>query len=214
MKKYLFIGLMAVLATSCEKDPDLSKLDNNFTVYTNYDSKTNFNDFKTYCLPDSILLIGQGMKAEFWKDENAQEIIKQVADEMDTRGYTRVKVIKNANIGLQLSFTRQTTQIIGTGGWYGGGWYNGWWGPGYWGPYWNDWYYPYPVTYSYNTGTLIMEMVNLTDHPEDTSQKVKLPVIWHSYATGLLFENSKYNMQLTLDAVNQAFDQSPYNKKS
>ena len=115
MKKYLFIGLMAVLATSCEKDPDLSKLDNNFTVYTNYDSKTNFNDFKTYCLPDSILLIGQGMKAEFWKDENAQEIIKQVADEMDTRGYTRVKVIKNANIGLQLSFTRQTTQIIGTG---------------------------------------------------------------------------------------------------
>ena len=64
MKKYLFIGLMAVLATSCEKDPDLSKLDNNFTVYTNYDSKTNFNDFKTYCLPDSILLIGQGMKAE------------------------------------------------------------------------------------------------------------------------------------------------------
>ena len=55
MKKYLFIGLMAVLATSCEKDPDLSKLDNNFTVYTNYDSKTNFNDFKTYCLPDSIL---------------------------------------------------------------------------------------------------------------------------------------------------------------
>ena len=46
MKKYLFLGLMAVLATSCEKDPDLSKLDNNFTVYTNYDSKTNFNDFK------------------------------------------------------------------------------------------------------------------------------------------------------------------------
>ena len=69
MKKYLFIGLMAVLATSCEKDPDLSRLDNNFTVYTNYDSKTNFNDFKTYCLPDSILLIGQGMKAEYWKDE-------------------------------------------------------------------------------------------------------------------------------------------------
>ncbi len=57
-------------------------------------------------------------------------------------------------------------------------------------------------------------MVNLIDHPEDTSQKVKLPVIWHSYATGLLFENSKYNMQLTLDAVNQAFDQSPYIKKS
>lgn len=209
MKKYLFIGLVAILATSCEKDPDLNQLDNNFTVYTNYDSKTNFNDFKTYYLPDSILLVGQGMKAEYWKDKNAQDIIKQVADEMDARGYTRVNAIKEANIGIQLSFIHQTTQVIGTGGWY-----DSWWGPGYWGPYWNDWYYPYPVTYSYNTGTLIMEMVNLTAHPEDTSQKVKLPVIWHSYATGLLFDNSKYNMQLTLDAVNQAFEQSPYIKKS
>ena len=42
---------MAVLATSCEKDPDLSKLDNNFTVYTNYDSKTNFIDFKLIVCP-------------------------------------------------------------------------------------------------------------------------------------------------------------------
>ena len=212
MKKYLFIGLMAVLATSCEKDPDLSKLDNNFTVYTNYDSKTNFNDFKTYCLPDSILLIGQGMKAEYWKDENAQEIIKQVADEMDTRGYTRVKVIKNANIGLQLSFTRQTTQIIGTGGWYGGGWYNGWWGPGYWGPYWNDWYYPYPVVYSYSVGSLLVELVNLKA-PLPKSTDAKLPVLWTAYMTGLLSGSDKVNIELSTRAIEQAFVQSPYLKK-
>jgi len=209
MKKYLFIGLMAVLATSCEKDPDLSKLDNNFTVYTNYDSKTNFNDFKTYCLPDSILLIGQGMKAEYWKDENAQEIIKQVADEMDTRGYTRVKVIKNANIGLQLSFTRQTTQIIGTGGWYGGGWYNGWWGPGYWGPYWNDWYYPYPVSYSYDTNALIIEMVDLTSKEEGGENK-QLPVVWYASASGYSYGNGKTNLLFLLDGVDQAFAQSDY----
>ena len=78
MKKYLFIGLMAVLATSCEKDPDLSKLDNNFTVYTNYDSKTNFNDFKTYCLPDSILLIGQGMKAEFGRMRMHKKLLSRL----------------------------------------------------------------------------------------------------------------------------------------
>ena len=62
---------MAVLATSCEKDPDLSKLDNNFTVYTNYDSKTNFNDFKTYCLPDSILLIGDRKSTRLNSSHNA-----------------------------------------------------------------------------------------------------------------------------------------------
>lgn len=214
MKKYLFIALVAVFVTSCEKDPDLSKLDNDFTVYTNYDSNAKFKDFNTYCLPDSILLIGQGMKATYWKDDNAQQIIKRVADEMDSRGYKRVTEIKDANVGLQLSFAQQTTQVIGSGGWYDGGWYNGWWGPGYWGPYWNDWYYPYPVTYSYDTGTLIMEMVNLTDHPADGDQKVKLPVIWHSYTTGLLFGSSNYDLQLTLRAVDQAFEQSPYITKS
>ena len=214
MKKYVFIALVAVFVTSCEKDPDLSKLDNDFTVYTNYDSNAKFKDFNTYCLPDSILLIGQGMKAKFWKDDNAQQIIKRVVDEMDSRGYKRVTEIKDANVGLQLSFAQQTTQVIGSGGWYDGGWYNGWWGPDYWGPYWNDWYYPYPVTYSYDTGTLIMEMVNLTDHPADGDQKVKLPVIWHSYATGLLFGSSNYDLQLTLRAVDQAFEQSPYITKS
>lgn len=214
MKKSLFIVLVALFATSCEKEPDLNKLGNDFTVYTNYDSNTRFKDFKTYCLPDSILLIGQGMKAAYWKDANAQEIIKQVADEMNARGYMRVKEIKDAEIGLQLSFAQRTTQVIDGGGWYNGGWYSGWWGPGYWGPYWNDWYYPYPVTYSYDTGTMILEMVNLTEHPAEGSQKVKLPVIWHSYATGLLFNNSKYNLQLTLRAVDQAFEQSPYIKKS
>lgn len=214
MKKYLFIVLVALFATSCEIEPDLDKLSNDFTVYTNYDSNARFKDFNTYCLPDSILLTGQGIKAAYWKDANAQEIIKRVADEMNGRGYMRVKEIKDAGIGLQLSFAQQTTQVIGSGGWYDGGWYSGWWGPGYWGPYWNDWYYPYPVTYSYDTGTMILEMVNLTEHPAEGGQKVKLPVIWHSYATGLLFGNSKYNLQLTLRAVDQAFEQSPYIKKS
>ena len=67
----------------------------------------------------------------------------------------------------------------------------------------------YPVTYSYDTGTLIMEMVDLRQ-PADKSNQNKLPVIWHAYASGLLYGNSHFNMQLTLNAVNQAFAQSPY----
>lgn len=213
MKKYLFGMLVAVFVTSCEKDPDLSKLSADFTVYTNYDSNVNFKDFKTYCLPDSILLIGKDMKAEYWKDDQAQQIIKEVANEMDTRGYTRAaKGVKDANIGIQLSFAQQTTQVIGGGGWYGGGWYNGWWSPDFWGPYWNDWYYPYPVSYSYDTGTMILEMVDLTP-PASGKTKVKLPVIWHSYATGLLSNNNKYNLDLILRAVDQAFKQSSYIEK-
>ena len=46
--------------------------------------------------------------------------------------------------------------------------------------------------------------------PADKSNQNKLPVIWHAYASGLLYGNSHFNMQLTLNAVNQAFAQSPY----
>ena len=76
-------------------------------------------------------------------------------------------------------------------------WYGGWWDAGFWGPYWGGgWYYPYPVTYSYDTGTLIMEMVDLRQ-PVDQSNQNKLPVIWHAYASGLLYGNSHFNLQLT-----------------
>ena len=33
------------LSTSCQKDPDMSKLDDNFMVYTDYDKKENFSEF-------------------------------------------------------------------------------------------------------------------------------------------------------------------------
>lgn len=208
MKKFLFLAMVAALVTSCEKDPDLNKLDNDLTVYTNYDNEVHFDQFTDYCLPDSILLAGSGVKAVYWKDDNAQKIISEVVAEMDSRGYHRVEKKEDADIGLQLSYAQETTNIIGMGGMYN------WWGAGYWGPFWSDWYYPYPVSYSYDTGTLVMEMVDLTAQPEDKTQKVHLPVIWHSYASGLLFGNSRVDMQLTLRAVNQAFKQSPYISKN
>ena len=47
-----------------------------------------------------------------------------------------------------------------------------WWecrssGDRYWG---GGWYYPYPVTYSYDTGTLIMEMVDLRQPVDQSNQ--------------------------------------------
>lgn len=209
MKKLLFLLVIATLITSCEKDPDFNQLDSDFTVYTNYDSDTQFSNFTTFCLPDSILLAGQSVKAHYWKDDNAQKIINTVADEMLGRGYTRVEKPADASIGLQLSYAEQTTQIIGT---IGGG-YGGWWDFGFWGPYWGGWYYPYPISYSYDTGTFIMELVDLTDKPSDKLHKANLPVVWHAYASGLLYGNSHINIQLTLNAVTQAFEQSPYINK-
>lgn len=208
MKKLLFLLVIATLITSCEKDPDFNQLDSDFTVYTNYASDTQFSNFTTFCLPDSILLAGQSVKAHYWKDDNAQKIINTVADECSDAVYKSRETGRRLN-RLATFVCEQTTQIIGT---IGGG-YGGWWDFGFWGPYWGGWYYPYPISYSYDTGTFIMELVDLTDKPSDKLHKANLPVVWHAYASGLLYGNSHINMQLTLNAVTQAFEQSPYINK-
>lgn len=71
MKKFipLLLAVFAVTLASCEKDPDMDKLDNNYLVYTNYDKKADFKTFETYYLPDSILVIGDKENAEYWKDD-------------------------------------------------------------------------------------------------------------------------------------------------
>ena len=108
------------------------------------------------------------------------------------------------DVVLQLSYIN-TTYYFNT---YGGGpWWNyypGYWNWGGWG-----WYYPYSFTYSYSTGSIIGELVN-TNAP--TPQNDKLTVIWNSYICGLLNGNN-LSLTRTLDAIEQAFIQSPYLSK-
>ena len=183
MKKFLVLAISLIALASCEKDPDMSQLDSDFTVYTDYDSSTDFSNFTTYCLPDSILVPGDGMKNSYWKDESAQRLISAAAEAMDSLGYKRVTNPDEATLGLQLSFTQMRTHVTD----------------------------PYPISYSYDTGTLMMEMVDLTKRTAATDdEKQDLTVVWHAYADGLLYGSSRINLQLALRALNQAFTQSPY----
>ncbi len=78
MKKLLFpLFMLAMIVTSCEKDPDMNKLDSDYSVYTDYDNSAHFNEFSTYYLPDSILVPDNSLKANYWKDENAQTLSVQ-----------------------------------------------------------------------------------------------------------------------------------------
>ena len=89
MKKILFLACLALGVSACEKDPDLSNLDGNMVVYTDYDNSTDFSAYTTYFLPDSILEAG-AIRASYWKDENAQTLIKEVEANLNSRGYTRI----------------------------------------------------------------------------------------------------------------------------
>lgn len=208
MKKLFFILMGTLAVTACQKDPDLSDLDNDFLVFTNYDKTADFNSFQTFYIPDSILLIGDKEEPKYWKDENALSIIDTYVDNMEKLGYTRVTEKAGANLGLQLSYVENTSYFATYPDDYWWWDYPGYWGPGYWGN-WGSWYYPYPVYYSYSTGSLLSEMINL--EAAQGADK-KLPVVWSAFLSGLLSNSSSFNVDRTIKAVDQAYVQSPYLK--
>ena len=87
MKKLIPILLAVFALASCEKDPDMGKLDNNYLVYTNYDKKADFK-VPTFYLADQILVINDSniskekalnkfwlLTRKTWKPEAIQPLI-------------------------------------------------------------------------------------------------------------------------------------------
>lgn len=208
MRKFFTLLLLLPLLVACEKDPNLDKLDYDFVVYTSHNDKADFNNYKTYYVVDSVLTITDKDKTEYLPASEGDPIIKSIADNMAKKGFIRVDSKEKADLGIQSSFVKNSYYLNGYPGsnwWWG---YPGYWGPGYWGGYWNQWYYPYPISFGFEVGSLLTEIVDLKGGENRTDQK--LPVLWTGYMTGLLAGSDKVNTQLSVNAINQAFEQSPY----
>lgn len=212
MKKIIFFFLVTFALSSCQKDPNMSDLDADFVVITDHDKDANFNSYSTYFVPDSVLIIDKNATPRYWKSDEAVDIIPAVVKNMNNRGYTQVNDKANADLGIQISFVTDVSYFYNynnnNGNWWWG--YPGYWSPGYWGN-WGGWYYPYPVTYSYKVGSLLVEMVDLQSNTPVASES--LPVVWTAYMTGLLSGSDKINTILSVRAIDQAFAQSTYIKK-
>lgn len=206
MKKSALFTLIAVclLAVSCEKDPDTDKLDNDYLVYTSYDKGTDFKEINTFHIIDSILIISDQAKPNYWRNNNSETIIKAYKSNLEAAGYTPVSESEDADVVLQLSYISNTYYFnnYDSGPWWNS--YPGYWNWGGWG-----WYYPFSFIYSYSTGSIIGELVDTTP---STVSADKLTVIWNSYICGLL-NGSSLSLSRTLNAINQAFTQSPYLSK-
>ena len=201
MKKYIILTFAALglLLTSCEKDPDTDKLNDDYLVLTNYDGSADFKDINTFYVIDSILIIGNDTKVEYWKNENSQKIIDAYNDNFISRGYTPVSKGKDADAVFQLSYINTTYYFNNSAG----PWWNNY--PGYWNWGGGGWYYPFSFYYTYSTGSIIGELV---DRKSERSDK-KLTIVWNTYISGLLYGNN-LSYYRTMNAINQAFEQSPY----
>ena len=208
--------LLVVGLAGCQKDPSTSGLSDEYLVYTAHDAEADFAALGTYYIPDSILLIGspsvngKGEKVgKYWNDADALSLINTIVAELNAMGYIRILDPTEralADVGLQPSYVEESVYYVGYNNPYWWGYYPYYWLPSYWGP-WYGWSYPFSVYYGYTTGSLLVEMADLTS--ESGSGK-SLPVIWNAYISGLVQDDGSININGAIEALEQAFEQSPY----
>ena len=114
MKKAIPILLLAMAFIACQKDPDLNELSSDLIVYTSHDKGANFGKYSTYAIPDSILVLDDKSKPTYFaaNDPRTTAILGAINSEMKTRGYTEVYDNADADIGLQVSYVKNTNTII------------------------------------------------------------------------------------------------------
>jgi hypothetical protein len=210
MKKILFISAIALLAFACQKEPYSQDVDGEYLVYTSPAKDVTFSDFRTFDIADSVLVIGQTKKPYYSKSNNALALIQAYRTNMEDLGYIYLPSNPDAQLGIQVTYAEDTQKFVQ---YYDDPYwwldYPGYWPAGYWGN-WTGWYYPYPVVYTYTTNALITDMVDLTAG----EQNGKLKIVWSCYIGGPASASINYDVKRMIDAVDQAFEQSPYLKPS
>ena len=203
----MFFASLAILATACHKEPTPQDADNELLVYTSPSKDVTFTSYKTFDLVDSLLIIGQSDKPVYSQSDNALALIQQVRTNMEKLGYIYTPSNPDADLGIQMTYIIKTERYVK---YYNDPYwwldYPGYWPSGFWGN-WTGFYYPYPVSYTYTTNALIVDMVDLT-----TEEKADEPleVIWTSYIGGPASVYADDNVARIKVAIDQAFAQSPY----
>jgi hypothetical protein len=197
---------LAAAATFAACYPDVTDSRSADTVATFRSPQAAFGTPVTYVVPDSVIhVVPEGGEDDIPRTVDAQ-ILSAIRDNMNRRGYVEETDPANnpPDLALVASATTQTNIVYYYYSfWSYWGWYPYW--PGYGGGY--GWYYPgyVPVPYVYNTGTVLISMIDLK--ASDIAQQ-RVDVIWLAALNGLL--NGTPTGARVGSGVDRAFEQSPY----
>jgi hypothetical protein len=203
MQKLLAIVLAGVVLWGCQTEPDNQKLFDELVVSTNFDPGATFSSYTTYAIPtDTIGFVSDTdpndtiLVADPRNEFYPRKVLERVMANMDDRLYRRVDRNEHPDLGVNVYVVKNFNvfqQIVDPGYYY----------PYYYG-YGSYYSYPYINTYAYNTGALVVEIVDLKNVTPDN----KVKVIWNAYM-GDVYSALDLTQQ-SLEAIDQAFVQSNY----
>lgn len=204
--KRIFIITAAVLSLwACQPEPDTLRLLDELVVSTNYDTDKDFTAYATYSMAtDTIGFVSNRNPIDTiivqQESDFPRPVLQRIAANLNSLGYTRVSKDDNPDLRINVYVINDYNlfqQVI-----YPNYYYPSYYGYGYgYGSYYG---YPYVNTYAVNTGSLVIEMLDLRTITPD--QKVK--VIWNAFMGDVY--NTVDLIKQTEKAIDQAFAQSPY----
>jgi hypothetical protein len=204
MKRLFLLAWVAIASlVACRKTPNLNSLQNQQVVVTDRDLEAQFNDYTTYHISDTVRIVASDPKDSIMVGPIAQQLVATVKTNMNSRGYTFVgNKSGNPQLGLVLVVLKDVSSSTVCAGWWGGWWGGPWWGWGF--------YHPWCGSYTYAVGTSVLSMYDL----KNAASNKNLRAIWGMTAFGVFSTtNNQTNTTLTTNAINQAFNQSPYIKR-
>ena len=207
-KFFVLIGSILLLFWSCQPEADTLRLLDDLVVSTNYDTDANFAGYSTYSIStDTIGFVSNKSPNDtiiIQSDSNyPRPVLQKVEANLNSLGYTRVASDQNPDWRINVYVVNDYNlfqQVV-----YPDYYYPSYYGYGYgYGSYYG---YPYVNTYASNTGSLVVEILDLKNITPD--KKVK--AIWNAYM-GDVYSTIDLIKQ-SEEAIDQAFVQSPYLSK-
>ena len=179
---------------SCYPGDDLTPADTDI-VATFFDQNVNFSTVMTYAIPDSILRLDSDGNPVIDPGQYDQQILNDIKSGLDGLGFTQEADPSNADVII--------IPFVNTRNWVSGGCYNDWWSG-----YWYGWWYPYygwcyPVYYTYQTGSIVIAMIDANSTEAKTA-------LWVAGINGILQDSNTGIAARINQNIQQAFAQSPY----
>ncbi len=188
---FLFLAMGLLFTLSCTKyPPESDRLVEDLVVMTQYDTKVDFNTFKTYSMPASIKKITDKDTTDLSNDL-AMAVLAEVDKNMQSRGFTKSASAVKPDLTIQVLYYQNTTVYT---------YYYDYWGYGWYYPY-----YPYYPTYyaSYTTGLCAIQLFDL----KNAGTTGRAAIRWNAFIRGIL--NQGHTTAEVTSRVNQAFIQTP-----
>jgi hypothetical protein len=210
MRIVAILFFCVLMLAGCNLEPQLGELVKDMVVQTVYDqasvndSQNIFTTYSTFTIrEDTLGFVSTRYSNTYITDGPSDDFVKPVSrlvrDSVIASGFTKVAPTANPDFAVNVLVLDNFNffQTITYPGFY----------PGYYGYY--GYYYPFVSTYYSSYGTLVIEIVDVKNYAANGN---KYKVIWKAYM-GDLYATVDLKGK-TLEAVAQAFKQSPYIRKN